>query len=160
MSEVADLEFTLLVGEELHEILRPPQLRMHYENLLRRHYGVTARCSEEQLRSLLSSPTELVVFVIRDRAIVATAQATFINVLPQPKVLVHNLIVADAGQNRIGEIVMTYLLARVKGRWGQACELPVFLMSKPHSTQLCFYQGLGFRPHVEQDLEIVWEKMV
>ncbi len=147
----------VVVGSRAYEV---PDLVSQYEMLMRILHGEDFSCSDEAFDELLKSQSEVLVFVIYEGAVLATAQVSYIHTLPRRQALVNNVVVETKYQgHRLGKLLMDRVRQEAEARWRDEAGLRIWLTNNPNKGNAGFYEKLGFSPRTVEsgDLTVVWE---
>jgi len=155
--EINHENLRLVVGSRAYEV---PDLVSQYEILMRVLHGEDFSCSNEAFDELLKSQSEVLVFVIYEGAVLATAQASFIHTFPRRQAIVNNVVVEPKYHGLgLGKILMARVQQEAEARWCDAAGLRIWLTNSPDKENSGFYEKLGFYPRTVEsgDLTVVWE---
>lgn len=153
------------IGAEILEVLPLADVTAGYNTVMRRLHREAFAASEQELQTLLTSETELIVLVVLDKTVVATAQATLNYTLPTVQALLANIVThPDYGGRGLGRLVVESVEQAACERWSKLSHKPfrIFLTNSPKKGNDGFYEALGYKARTEanNDLTVVWRKVV
>ena len=135
-----DCEIIVAHGEFL---AKARLIREQYIEVLRVLHGDDFTVSSEQFNSLLNNSNEIIIFVIYERVILSTAQASLSKTPPKHHVYINNVAThSDYHERGLGGMCMEKLLAEIKKQWGS--DVIIELTNNPEKGNSGFYKELGF----------------
>ena len=147
----------LVVGSRAYEV---SDLVSQYEMLMRVLHGEDFTCNDEAFDELLKSQSEVLVFVIYDGGVIATAQVSYIHTLPRRQAIVNNVAVDPKYHGLgLGKLLMARVRQEAEARWRDTAGLRIWLTNSPDKGNAGFYEKLGFSPRTVEsgDPTVVWE---
>lgn len=132
-----------------------------YETLMQRLHGNQFSITNPDLLRVLTTETEVVVFVYEGTYMVATAQASLCQSPPIHHVLINNVVTRDGYDGRgFGRMAMESLERVAKKRWSNHAGLELLLTNSPRKANAGFYQSLGWKARSEENDNptVVWVK--
>lgn len=142
------METYLCIDTEVLEHVSLFALRREYEALLTRLYQRDLDITSIELHERLHAQTEILVFLIHEQQLVATAQGSIVQALPQPLMVVSNVVTHDDYEGQgFGRQVMAALEAEGVMRWASTTRpLRAILTNRPTRGNSAFYQAQGWYP--------------
>lgn len=143
------------------EYLSVHDLAHEYEALLSRLYADPVICPR-RFYDLLCKDTELLIFVMQEKQLLATVQGSLVAALPEHLVQVSNLVVHDDYEgNGYGRRVLEALLETAKERWSGLGNraLRAVATNRPERNNSGFYEKQGWYPLTSPGGETrLWQK--
>lgn len=156
----------LYINKEVLSHFSAYDLYNEYQALLTRLYQQVDSYPIE-LHKLLFSSTEILVFLVEGQKMVATAQGSLSQVIPDRLMVVSNVVThEDYERQGHGKRVLQFLEAEARQRWGRSGRsLKAVLTNRPERGNSGFYERQGWYPLTPEttgstEFTRLWEKLL
>lgn len=141
------------------------ELLDEYCEVMRRLHGMHFSVSVGDFKTLLIDQKELVVFVLINNELVATAQASLLWTPPNLQAYINGVVTkVTYGGRGLGRLVMSSLESAIQNEWGQGGtrSISLALSNSPKKDNGGFYQALGWisRAHNTTNPTVMWVKTI
>lgn len=142
MTDTAYIDESILSKLSMFELCR------EYNALLARLYEEEVNAKPKELNHRLQAKTEILVHVVQQKQVLATAQGSLADGLPHQLVIVHNVVTYDDHEGQAcWQKALSALEAEAVFRWGKSPRpLKALLTSQPNSGNDAFYERNGWYP--------------
>lgn len=153
---------TILISAEVLTCMSAIRVHEDYQALMSRLHGDRQVFNLTFLRTIKKSNTTIIVFVVVNEHIVATAQGSYAELFPVDHVYVNNVVTAEShGGKGYGKLAMEALEESARNKWGrQKQTIKMSLTNSPKKGNGGFYESLGYtaRSTESGNATVVWLK--
>jgi len=148
---ISPQDVKVVVYREVYGFISDLEVEQQYRSLMKVLHGNEADAVAVNLPARLALSSELFVFLLHDRCIIASAQVTLASTFPKPHAYINNVaVLPEYQQYGLGRVVIEQARFHTCRKWGcEEQDIILELTNNPKKKNGTFYQKLGFRARAD-----------